>query len=145
MTPFLSSVWSKSRENLIFLKKSLFTHQYIPSDSKFSSSDIDLCQFFFQSSKHFWNSFFDIAFSLFSDSVFISSILANHRLFMVLSSEYGGWGMVLCLAKNSLTSCEMWAGALSSCNFHELFYVWLPTVNYSNMGANLNIRHYVRN
>ena len=41
-----------------------------------------------------------------------------------MSGEYGGWGIVtvLFLAKNSRTSNEVWADALSWCKSHELFF-----------------------
>ena len=94
-----------------------------------------LCQRFFQSSKHFSNSIFGIAFSSFSDALLMSSMAVKRRPFKVLfifenrkksrgtmSGEYGGWGIVtvLFLAKNSRTSNEVWAGALSWCKSHEL-------------------------
>ena len=96
-----------------------------------------LCQRFFRSSKHFSNSIFGIAFSSFSDALLMSSMAVKRRPFKVLfifrnrkkshgamSGEYGGWGIVtvLFLAKNSRTSNELWAGALSWCKSHELFF-----------------------
>ena len=86
------------------------------SPSKQSPLDImHLCQRFFQSSKHFWNSIFGIAFSSFSDALLMSSMAVKRRPFKVLlifgnrkkshgamSGEYGGWGIVTIffLAKN---------------------------------------------
>ena len=96
-----------------------------------------LCQRFFQSSKHFSNSIFGIVFSSFSDALLMSTMVVKRRPFKVLfivgnrkkshgamSGEYGGWGIVtvLFLAKNSQTSNEVGAGALSWCKIHELFF-----------------------
>ena len=95
-----------------------------------------LRQRFFQSSKHFSNSIFGIAFSSFSDALLMSSMAVKRRPFKVLlifgnrkkshgamSGEYVGWGIVtvLFLAKNSQQD-EVWAGALSWCKSHELFF-----------------------
>ena len=131
-------VWSSNMRNFWFSQK-IFIYSLISmlSPSKYSPLDIiHLCQRFFQSSKHFWNAIFGMAFSSFSDSVLISSMLPKRRPFMVFfsfgnrkksqgakSGEYGGWGIitVLFLVKNSRTSSEVWAGALSWCNCHELF------------------------
>ena len=96
-----------------------------------------LCQRFFQSSKYFSNSIFGIAFSSFSDALLMSSMAVKWQSFKVLfsfgnrkkshramSGEYGGWRIVtvLLLAKNSRTSNEVWAGALSWCKSYELFF-----------------------
>ena len=98
---------------------------------------MQLCQRFFQSSKHFSNSIFRITFSSFSDTLLMSSMTVKRRPFKVLSifgnrkkshvamsDEYGSWGVltVLFLVKNSRTSNEVWAGALSWCKSHELFF-----------------------
>ena len=66
-----------------------------------------LCQRFFQSSIHFSNSIFGIAFSSFSDALLMSPMAVKRRPFKVLfifgnrkkshravSGEYGGWGIV---------------------------------------------------
>ena len=67
----------------------------------------------------------------------MSSMVVKRRPFKVLfifwnrkkshgamSGEYGGWGIVrvLFLAKNSRTSNEVWTGALSWRESHELFF-----------------------
>lgn len=85
---------------------------------------------FFQPSKHFSNSVFDMTFSSFSDSVFISSILANRRSFKLLynfynrkshggmSGEYGSCGIfsALLLAKNYEQSAAKNFAADCSCH-----------------------------
>ena len=132
-------VCSKNKVNFHFSRK-IFIYSWICmlSPSKQSPSDIiHLCQRFFQSSKHFWYALFSMSLSSLSDSVFISSIVAKRRPFMGLfnlgnrkksqgakSSEYGNWGMitVLFLAKNLQTSNDEWAGALSWCKSHVLFF-----------------------
>ena len=77
-----------------------------------------LCQRFFQSSKHFSNSIFGIAFSSFSDTLLMSSMAVKQRPFKVLfifgnrkkshgamSGEYGGWGIV----------SDSWATSIHRC------------------------------
>ena len=102
-----------------FFENRIFIHSFILKlmPSKWAQLDImHLCQRFFQSSKHFSNSIFGIAFSSFSDALLMSSMLVKRRPFKVLfsfgnrktlhgamSGEYGGWGIVTVLfsAKNS--------------------------------------------
>ena len=132
-------VCSKNKLNFHFFRKIFICLWiYMLSPSKKSPLDIiNLCQHFFQSSKHFWYALFGISLSSLSDSVFISSIVAKRRPFMGLfnlgnrkksqgakSGEYGGWGMItlLFLAKKLRTSNDEWAGALSWCKSHELFF-----------------------
>ena len=113
----------KSIANFVYFQKNiylLFVNIYfvkiIPRDI------IHLCQRFFQSSKHFKISFFCILFSSSFDAVFISSIVAQRRLFLGLfsftykkksqrarSGEYGGCSIisVLVLAKKSRTSSDL--------------------------------------
>ena len=95
--------------------------------------------FFFQSLKLFWNALFGIANSFCFDFSFIYSVssktLSFHRCLQfwekcqkksagLKSNEYGGWGMitVLFLAKNSRTSINVWADALSWSTIHNWFF-----------------------
>ena len=130
---------SENNGNFRYLKKIfIYLSTLMLSPSKESVSDImHLWQRFFQSSKHFSNSIFGIDFSSFSDALLMSSMAVKRRPFKVLfifgnrkkshgamSDEYGGWGIVpvLFLAKNSRTSNEVSAGALSWCKSHEVFF-----------------------
>ena len=118
---------SKNKVNLHFFRKILiYSRIFMLSPSKYSPSDIiHLCQRFFQSSKHFWYSFFGMSLSSLNDSVFICSTVAKRRPFMGLFNlgnrkksqgakfgEYGGWGMitVFFLAKKLWISNDEWAG-----------------------------------
>ena len=89
-----------------------------------------LCQRFIQS----WNSLFGIANSSCFDFSFISAIVVKRfpftgifsfekrkKLAGAKSGENGGWDLitVLFLPKNSRTSIEVWAGALSWCKIHD--------------------------
>lgn len=69
----------------------------------------------------FWN-----AFNTFSDGVLISSMLANEgslRFSSVLGTETKTFGGIFRVfyVKHWQISNEVWAGALSWCNFHKLF------------------------
>ena len=69
-----------------------------------------------------WICCFDL---IFWENGKVEIILFPLIIFMIcMSGEYGGWGIdtVLFLAKNSRTSNEMWARALSWCKSHELFF-----------------------
>ena len=111
-----------SRNIYLFISLYIVPFKFIPSVI------INLCQRFFQSSKHFWLARFGIVLSSSSNAVFISSIIANLYCFMglfsfgnrkksqgVKSGEYGGWGMitVLLLVTKLQRSNDMWAGALT--------------------------------
>ena len=136
---YVYEVWSKNNSYFIFFfKKYLFINTHLVSFKVTSLRYNTLMPaFFFQFSKHFWNTPFCIANSSCFDIRFIFSIVAKRFPFIDVfsfekrkksavakSSEYGGWGMitVLFLAKNSRTSIDVWAGALSCCKIHDWFF-----------------------
>ena len=105
--------------------------------NNFFSNIMHFWQHFFQSQKHFWNTLFGISNGSCFDFSFISSIVEKRFSFIgffsfgkrkksagAKSVEYGIWGIItiLFLAKNSSTSINVWAVALSWWKIHDWFF-----------------------
>ena len=110
-----------------------------------------LCQRLFQSSKHFSNSIFGMAFSSFSDTLLMSSMAVKRWPFKVLlifgnrkkshgamSGEYGGWGIVSDSWARSST--QVWALCSETHALREADISWFRHVASEKRACSLVMR-----